>query len=89
MRKAGRRNSWKLRINDPGSVGNIRTSYCSYPDKAPYKVAVLVGESALPEHFEPQLLDIADDVVLLGGYDCMKERNESFTVLQEWRCEPV
>lgn len=89
MRKAGRRIPWKLLINDPGSMGQIRTSYCTYPGKAPYKVAEFLGEPALPELFEPQLLEIGDDVVLLRGYEQVKDGNESFTVLQEWRCEPV
>jgi hypothetical protein len=52
-------------------------------------VAAFLGEPALPELFEPQLLEIADDVVLLRGYERVKGGNESFTVLQEWRCEPV
>jgi hypothetical protein len=89
MRKAGRRIPWKLLIDDPGSTGHIRTSYCTYPGKAPYKVAAFLGEPALPELLEPQLLEIADDVVLLRSYERVKDGNESFTVLQEWRCEPA
>lgn len=89
MRKAGRRIPWKVLINEAGSTGNIRTSYCSFPDKAPYRVAVLVGTPALPHLFEPQLLDIADDVVLLRGYERIQDQNGTFTVLQEWRCEPL
>jgi hypothetical protein len=32
-------------------------------------VAAFLGEPALPGLFEPQLLEIADDVVLLRGYE--------------------
>jgi hypothetical protein len=41
----------------------------------------------LPELFEPQLLEIADDAVLLRGYERIKDGSGSFTVVQEWRCE--
>jgi len=46
-----------------------------------------LGEPALPELFEPQLLEIADDVVLLRGYERVRDGNGSITVLQEWRYE--
>ncbi len=46
-------------------------------------------EPALPVLFEPQLLAIGDDVVLLRGYERVKDGNGSITVLQEWRCEPA
>jgi hypothetical protein len=89
MRRAGRRIPWKILVNEPGSTGHIRTSYRTYPDKAPYQVAVLVGKPALPELFEPQLLAIADDVILLRGFERLKDDGGTFTVLQEWRCEPA
>jgi hypothetical protein len=89
MRKSGRRIPWKFLVNDPGSTGQIRTHFRTYPNKAPYKVAVLLGEPALPELFAPQLLEIAHDVVLLRGFEQVKGANGSYTVLQEWRCEPL
>ena len=71
------------------STGQIRTRYCIYQGKAPHKVAASWGEPALPELLEPQLLAIADDVVLLRGYERIKDGSGSFAVAQEWRCEPV
>ena len=89
MRRAGRRIPWKIVANSPGSAGHIRTHYCAYPGKEVYKVAEFFGEPALPSLYEPQLLGIADDVLLLRGFEEVKDRNGSFTVLQEWRCEPA
>jgi hypothetical protein len=89
MRKAGRRIPWKILVNEPGSTGQIRTHYCTYPGQAAYKVAEFVGAPALPSLYEPQLLGMADDVVLLRGFEQVRDASGSFTVLQEWRCEPA
>lgn len=75
--------------NVPGSLGQIQTHFCSYPGREVYKVAKFLGKPALPNLYEPQLLAIAGDVVLLRGFERVKDERGSFTVLQEWRCEPA
>jgi len=93
MRKAGRRIPWKILINEPGLVGTIRTHSCTYGDQEPYSVAVL-RESDSPiaegiELIEPQLLMLGDQALILRGYELLNNQAGPFTVLQEWRCEPV
>ena len=93
MRKAGRRIPWKNVINEPGLIGTIRTHSCTYGDKEPYGVAVLnVSDSPIAEGIkllEPQLLMLGDQALILRGYERLTNDEEPFTVLQEWRCEPV
>ena len=92
MRKAGRRILWKILINEPGLIGTLRTHICNYGNQGPYKVAVLIGNNAVApgiELIEPQLLDLGDQVLILRGYERLASDDGPFTVLQEWRCEPV
>ena len=93
MRKAGRCIPWKVLINKPGLVGMIRTHSCTYGDQTPYSVAVL-RDSDSPivegiEPIEPQLLMVGDQALILRGYECLRNAEGPFTVLQEWRCEPA
>ena len=91
-RKAGRRIPWKVLINEPGLVGTIRTHSCTYGDQEPYSVAVLnVSDRTIAEGIEllePQLLMMGDQALILRGYERLRNDEESFNVLQEWRCEP-
>ena len=93
MRKAGRRIPWKILINEPGQVGTIRTHSCTYGDQEPYSVAVLrASDSPIEEGIEllePQLLMLGDQALILRGYERLQSEEGPFTVLQEWRCEPV
>ena len=93
MRKAGRHIPWKILINEPGLVGTIRTHSCTYGDQEPYNVAVLnVSDSPIAEGIEllePQLLMLGDQALILRGYERLASKEGPFTVLQEWRCEPV
>jgi hypothetical protein len=93
MRKAGRRISWKILINEPGLIGSIRTHSCTYGGQEPYNVAVLnVSDSPIAEGIEllePQLLMLGDQALILRGYERMRIDDGPFTVLQECRCEPV
>jgi hypothetical protein len=91
MRKVGRRIPWKILDNEPGLVGTIHTHYCSYADQERYKVAALTCGKvhAEIELIEPQLLDLGDRVLILRGYERLQSDEGPFTVLQEWRCEPV
>ena len=93
MRKAGRRIPWKILINKPGLVGTFRTHSCTYGDQEPYDVAVLnAGDSPIAEGIEliePQLLMLGDQALILRGYERLQNEEGPFTVLQEWRCEPV
>ena len=77
MRKAGRRIPWKILINEPGQVGTIRTHSCTYGDQEPYSVAVLnVSDSPITEGTElsePQLLMLDDQVLILRGYDLLRD----------------
>jgi hypothetical protein len=38
---------------------------------------------------EPQLPMLADQALILRGYERLRDDEGSFTVLQEWRCEPA
>ena len=90
MRKAGRRIPWKALINEPGTVGTIRTHSCSYGSQGPYTVAVLRGESPISagiELIEPQLLMLGEQALILRGYERLSDGGGPYTVLQEWRCE--
>jgi hypothetical protein len=93
MRKAGRRIPWKFLINEPGLIGTIRTHSCTYGDQMPYDIAVLnVSDSPIAEGIEliePQLLMLGDQALILRGYEKLQSERGPFTVLQEWRCEPV
>ena len=85
--------SVKILINEPGLVGTIRTQSCTYGDQEPYSDAVLnVDDSPIAEGIEllePQLLMLGDQALILRGYEKLRNDDGSFTVLQEWRCEPV
>ena len=92
MRKAGRRIPWKVLINEPGQVGTIRTQVCNYGSQGPYSIAVLSGDSVVAneiELLEPQLAMMGDQALILRGYERLQDEDGPFTVLQEWRCEPV
>jgi hypothetical protein len=41
------------------------------------------------ELLEPQLLMLGDQALILRGYERLVNDEGPFTVLQEWRCEPV
>ena len=83
---------WKILINEPGLIGTIRTHSCTYGSQAPYSVAVLnVSDSPIAEGIEllePQLLVLGEQALTLRGYECLRNDEGPFTVLQEWRCEP-
>ena len=92
MRKAGRRIPWKILINEPGMVGTIRTHDRTYRDQERYTVATLGGDSPIAagiELIEPQLVMLGDQALILRGYERLINDDGPFTVLQEWRCEPV
>ena len=64
-----------------------------FTESEPYSVAVLnVSDSPIAEGIEllePQLLMLGDQALILRGYECLRNEEGPFTVLQEWRCEPV
>jgi hypothetical protein len=92
MRNAGRRIPWNIVINQPGLTGTVRTQACTHPVFGSYRIAVLVGNSAIApplQLIEPQLLMLGDQALILRGYERLRDDEGSFTVLQEWRCEPA
>ena len=74
-------------------IRRVRTHSCTYGDQEPYNVAVLnVSDSPIAEGIEPlepQLLMLGDQALILRGYERLRNEEGPFTVLQEWRCEPV
>ena len=71
----------------------MRAGLISTSGQAPYNVAVLQA-SDRPidegiELLEPQLVMMGDQALILRGYERLQGNEGTFTVLQEWRCEPA
>jgi hypothetical protein len=41
----------------------------------------------LPDLYEPVLVALGHNMLLLRGYERIGERDTAFAVVQEWRCE--
>ena len=43
----------------------------------------------LPDLYEPVLVTLADDVIILRGFEKVGDGDTAYAVVQEWRCEAL
>lgn len=91
LRRRGRRLSWREAQRGPFFEGELGTHYLALKAERVF-VASLVGERAkmtrmLPDLFEPVLVTLANEVIILRGFEKVGDGHTGYAVVQEWRCE--
>ena len=93
LRRRGRRVSWREVQRRPFFEGELGTYYLMLKTERVF-VASLVRERAkmsrmLPDLYEPVLVTLADDVIILRGFEKVGDGDTAYAVVQEWRCEAL
>jgi hypothetical protein len=91
LRRRGRRLSRKETENGPVYEGELST-YCMDGKGERSFVASLSGPRPLmvrilPDLYEPALVALGGQVVILRGFERLGEGDAACAVVQEWRCE--
>jgi hypothetical protein len=91
LRRRGRRVSLNEIENGPVYEGQLSAYYMDGKGER-YLVASLSGPRPkmirmLPELYEPVLVAIGDQVMILRGFERLGEGDAACAVVQEWRCE--
>lgn len=92
LRRRGRRLPWRVVVNGPSHVGDLRTHVIIRG--GPYTVMSLhspetsMGEDMIPPLFQPVLTGMGPLVFHLRGFERIADENGGgYTVIQEWHCE--
>jgi hypothetical protein len=92
LRLRGRRLPWREVINGAPIEGELSTHFLTLPESR-YLVAGLVARGdalrrpLLPYLFEPVLVQIGHEVLVLRGFERLGDGRSAPAALQEWRCE--
>ena len=92
LRRKGYRLAWRAVVNGQHYVGDL-VSYSVGRDGERYKALTLrptdpIGESAIPDLYEPILIGFAPLAFRVRGYERIERLNgHAYAVVQEWHCE--
>jgi hypothetical protein len=91
LRRRGRRLPWREVQNGPYYVGDLIARTQDFGRKR-YHVAALrpadpLGQSMIPELYEPVLSGFAPLALRLRGFERVEGLGGGYAVVQEWHCE--